>query len=58
MQYPAFVARFPEHSEIGRDITDDRVAVYRDNGHEVGVWRVNRRTTLGTGEVLELWPMR
>lgn len=51
-QYRDFVVRFPADSEIGRDVTEGEVAVYWDNGRDVGVWRVNRRTTVGEGEVL------
>ncbi len=52
MDYGSFTKRFREDQEIGRDITDTEVAVYRDNGTEVGVWRKNRATTIGKGEVL------
>ncbi len=51
-EYRDFVVRFPEDTEIGRDVTEGEVAVYCDNGRDVGVWRSNRRTTVGEGEVL------
>ncbi len=53
MNYAEFTARFPESTEIGRDITPEEIVVYRDNGRDIGVWRVNRRTTTGEGEVLD-----
>ena len=52
MDYGAFVRRFREDQEIGRDLTDDELVVYCDNGTDVGAWRVNRRTTCGRGEIL------
>ena len=52
MDYGTFTRRFREEQEIGRDITNHELAVYRDNGAEVGVWREDRRTTQGNGEVL------
>jgi hypothetical protein len=52
VNYTDFVRRFPENKEIGRDINDEEVVVYCDNGTEVGTWRQNRRTTEGRGEVL------
>lgn len=52
MQYPEFVARFPDETEIGRVANDDELAIYRDNGHEIGVWRVNQQTGEGTGAIL------
>ena len=52
MQYPEFARRFRDHQEIGRDATDSHLLFFYDNGSEVGLWRENRRTTQGTGEVL------
>jgi hypothetical protein len=52
MHYPEFARRFCDHQEIGRDITDTHLLVFYDNGREVGLWRENRRSTEGTGEVL------
>jgi hypothetical protein len=52
VNYTEFVQRFPEDKEIGRDITDAELAVYCDNGTDVGIWRQDRRTTCGKGEVL------
>jgi len=52
VKYTEFVRRFPEDKEIGRDITEDEVVVFSDNGTDVGAWRMNRRTTEGQGEVL------
>lgn len=53
MTYAEFTARFPENTEIGRAVTPKEIVVYRDNGQEVGVWWINRRTTTGEGEVLD-----
>lgn len=50
--YPDFVVRFPEGSEIGRLLTEEELAIYRDNGREVGVWRVNPKTSAGVAEIL------
>lgn len=52
MNYTEFVRRFPEDMEIGRDITDEELVVFVDNGAHVGAWRMNRRTTVGRGEIL------
>jgi hypothetical protein len=52
MQYREFARRFRDHQEIGRDSTDTHLLVFYDNGREVGLWREDRRTTQGTGEVL------
>ena len=52
MDYGTFTKRFREEQEIGRDITDTELAVFRDNGAEVGVWRENRGTTEGKGGIL------
>jgi hypothetical protein len=52
MNFADFVRRFPEHKEIGRDLTDSELRIFFDNGEEVGAWRENRRTTVGAGEVL------
>lgn len=47
-----FFKRFAEHQEIGRDLTDTHLSVFYDNGGEVGLWRMERSTTIGQGEVL------
>ena len=52
MDYGSFSKRFREEQEIGRDNTDAELAIYRDNGNDVGVWREDRGTTIGKGEVL------
>lgn len=52
MRYAEFARRFRDHQEIGREVTDARLLVFYDNGKEVGLWREDRRTTQGTGEVL------
>ncbi len=52
MDSPAFNARFPESSEIGREVTDAHIEIYCDSGKEVGLWRIDRRTTQGKGEIL------
>jgi hypothetical protein len=52
MDYGEFTRRFREDREIGRDVTDTHLLVFRDNGSEVGLWRQDRATTQGTGEVL------
>jgi hypothetical protein len=52
MKYPEFARRFRDHQEIGRDLTDTHLLVFYDNSREVGLWREDRRTTQGTGEVL------
>ena len=52
MDFTEFVQRFSEQQEIGRDLTDDQLSIFFDNGHEVGLWREDRRTTIGGGEVL------
>jgi len=52
MHYPEFARRFRDHQEIGSDATDTHLLVFYDNGREVGLWREDRRTTQGSGEVL------
>jgi hypothetical protein len=52
MHYAEFARRFRDHQEIGREVTEKNLLVFYDNGKEVGLWRENRRTTKGTGEVL------
>lgn len=52
MDFTEFVQRFSEQQEIGRDLTDDQLSIFFDNGEEVGLWREDRRTTIGCGEVL------
>jgi hypothetical protein len=52
MDFTEFVQRFSEQQEIGRDLTDDQLSIFFDNGREVGLWREDRRTTIGRGEVL------
>jgi len=49
-----FSARFPESTQIGCDITDDEVACFFDNGNDVGWWRIDRRSTCGSGEILDI----
>lgn len=42
-----FFIRFPENTEIGRDLDNpDEMLVFYDNGHEVGCFKQDRRTTL------------
>jgi len=52
VEYGEFTRRFREDQEIGRDARDGRVSIFRDNGEEVGVWREDRGTTCGRGDVL------
>jgi hypothetical protein len=52
MQPQTFFDRFPETTEIGRDITDEEVRVYYDNGSHVGEARQHRGTTVTTYDVL------
>ena len=52
MDFTEFMRRFNEQQEIGRDLTDDQLSIFFDNDHEVGLWREDRRTTIGHGEVL------
>ncbi len=52
MNFTEFAERFSEHQEIGRDLTDDQLSIFFDNGQDVGLWREDRRTTIGHGEVL------
>lgn len=52
MDYGTFTRRFREEQEMGRDVTETELSVYRDNGSEVGVWREHRASTCGRGEVL------
>jgi hypothetical protein len=52
MRSAEFSRRFRDHQEIGREVTDTHLLVFYDNGKEVGLWRENRRTTQGSGEVL------
>jgi hypothetical protein len=52
MHYPEFARRFRDHQEIGHDLTDTHLLVFYDNGKDVGLWREDRRTTEGAGEVL------
>jgi hypothetical protein len=53
MLYPEFARRFRDHQEIGRELTDTHLLVFYDNGKDVGLWSEDRRTTQGTGEVLD-----
>jgi hypothetical protein len=48
-----FLKRFADDQEIGRDITATHVAVYYDNGQNVGRWIEDRRTTQGYGEPID-----
>jgi len=52
MRSADFFKRFADHHEIGRDITDAELSVFYDNGRDVGLWREQRSTTIGQGEVL------
>ena len=52
MRSAEFARRFRDHQEIGREITDTHLLIFYDNHEEVGLWREDRRTTQGTGEVL------
>ena len=52
MQSGEFFKHFADKHEIGRDITDTHSSVFYDNGREVGLWRVERATTVGLGSVL------
>ena len=52
IDYGEFTRRFREDQEIGCGITHTRLNVFFDNSSEVGVWRKDRRTTQGIGEVL------
>jgi hypothetical protein len=52
MDYSTFTQHFREDPEIGRDNVGDELIIFRDNGKQVGVWRKNRRTGLGQGEIL------
>jgi hypothetical protein len=52
MRSAEFARRFRDHQEIGREVTDTHLLVFYDNGQEVGLWRENRRTTQGAGQVL------
>jgi hypothetical protein len=52
MHAAEFARRFRDHQEIGREVTDTHLLVFYDNGEEVGLWRENRRTTQGVGDVL------
>ena len=55
MNYAEFTKLLPEDAEIGRVTTDYELAVYREHNESVGVWRVDRRTTVGHGEILGEW---
>lgn len=50
--YAGFSGRFPEDTKIGRDVTNAELVIYHDNGQQVGAWRMNRRITVGHGEIL------
>jgi len=52
MRSAEFFGRFVHEQEIGRDITETHVSVFYDNGKEVGLWREDRRSTIGAGSVL------
>ena len=52
MHYAEFARRFRDHQEIGREVTDTHLLVFYDDGREVGLWREDRRTTQGMGQVL------
>jgi len=52
MKAGEFFSRFAHDQEIGRDITETQVAVFYDNGKDVGCWREDRRSTVGAGSVL------
>ena len=48
-----FFTRFRDDQEIGRDITDQRLEVYYDNGQEVGRVVQDRRSTRSQAELLD-----
>jgi hypothetical protein len=52
MQWNEFFERFTEDQAIGRDLTENHLLVFYDNESHVGVWRHERRSTEGSGEVL------
>jgi hypothetical protein len=52
MRSAEFFERFAHEQEIGRDIAETHVSVFYDNGKEVGLWREDRRSTIGAGSVL------
>ena len=52
MDFAEFVQRFSQQQEIGRELTEDQLSIFFDNGVDVGLWREDRRTTVGRGEVL------
>lgn len=52
MLYATFSARFPKDTEIGRLTTDEEIAIYHDNGRDVGVWRIDQLSMEERGEVL------
>lgn len=55
MNRTEFETRFPPHSTlIGRDDRrdDEQIWYFHDNGNEVGIWKYNRRTTCGVGEII------
>ena len=53
MRYAEFARRFRDHQEMGREVTENHLLVFYDNGKDVGVWREDGQTTLGSGVVLD-----
>jgi hypothetical protein len=53
MRYAEFARRFRDHQEMGREMTGTHLLVFYDNGRDVGVWREDRQSTLGSGVVLD-----
>jgi hypothetical protein len=52
MDHGEFSKLFGPDQEIGRATTDAQLSVYFDNGAAIGVWRHDRATTHGRGEIL------
>ena len=52
MNWLKFRATFPESGLFGYDLNDDEAVSYFWNGTDVGCWRVDRRTTIGRGDIL------
>jgi hypothetical protein len=49
----AFLTRFTDAQEIGRQSTAARLEIYYDNGEDVGRWIEHRPSTRGHGELIE-----
>jgi len=52
MNFVEFSGWFSQRHEIGREVTTRHFVIYYDNGMDVGIWREDRWSAFGSGEVL------